>query len=124
MDHQTTNVLVAGVGGQGVILASDIMCEVFMGAGYDVKKSEIHGMAMRGGIVTSHFRFGKKVYSPLIKEGEVDILFAFGPHLFHFLPRAVRIEKLHRLSSLLCIFAQIFLIHHAVVIHDEGHDAR
>ena len=77
MDHQTTNVLVAGVGGQGVILASDIMCEVFMEAGYDVKKSEIHGMAMRGGIVTSHFRFGKKVYSPLIKEGDVDILFAF-----------------------------------------------
>ena len=77
MTDQTTNVLVAGVGGQGVILASDIMSEVFMEAGYDVKKSEIHGMAMRGGIVTSHFRFGKKVYSPLIKEGEVDILFAF-----------------------------------------------
>ena len=77
MDHQTTNVLVAGVGGQGVIPASDIMSEVFMEAGYDVKKSEIHGMAMRGGIVTSHFRFGRKVYSPLIKEGEVDILFAF-----------------------------------------------
>ena len=73
----TTNILVAGVGGQGVILASDIMCEVFMEAGYDVKKSEVHGMAMRGGIVTSHFRFGKKVYSPLIKQGEVDILFAF-----------------------------------------------
>ncbi len=77
MKKGTTNVLVAGVGGQGVILASDIMSEVFMEAGYDVKKSEIHGMAMRGGIVTSHFRFGKKVYSPLIKEGEVDILFAF-----------------------------------------------
>jgi indolepyruvate ferredoxin oxidoreductase beta subunit len=77
MKNQTTNVLVAGVGGQGVILASDIMSEVFMEAGYDVKKSEIHGMAMRGGIVTSHFRFGKKVYSPLIKEGEVDILFSF-----------------------------------------------
>jgi indolepyruvate ferredoxin oxidoreductase beta subunit len=77
MDNHTTNVLVAGVGGQGVILASDIMCDVFMEAGYDVKKSEVHGMAMRGGIVTSHFRFGKKVYSPLIKEGEVDILFAF-----------------------------------------------
>jgi len=73
----TTNILVAGVGGQGVILASDIMSEVFMEAGYDVKKSEVHGMAMRGGIVTSHFRFGEKVYSPLIKEGEVDILFAF-----------------------------------------------
>ncbi len=77
MKNGTTNVLVAGVGGQGVILASDIMSEVFMDAGFDVKKSEIHGMAMRGGIVTSHFRFGKKVYSPLIKEGEVDILFAF-----------------------------------------------
>jgi indolepyruvate ferredoxin oxidoreductase beta subunit len=77
MDQMTTNILVAGVGGQGVILASDIMSEVFMEAGYDVKKSEVHGMAMRGGIVTSHFRFGKKVYSPLIKEGEVDILFAF-----------------------------------------------
>jgi indolepyruvate ferredoxin oxidoreductase beta subunit len=77
MDQMTTNILVAGVGGQGVILASDIMSEVFMEAGYDVKKSEVHGMAMRGGIVTSHFRFGKKVYSPLIKEGEADILFAF-----------------------------------------------
>jgi len=77
MDQMTTNILVAGVGGQGVILASDIMSEVFMEAGYDVKKSEVHGMAMRGGIVTSHFRFGEKVYSPLIKEGEVNILFAF-----------------------------------------------
>ncbi len=77
MEDKTTNVLVAGVGGQGVILASDIMSEVFMEVGYDVKKSEVHGMAMRGGIVTSHFRFGKKVYSPLIKEGDVDILFAF-----------------------------------------------
>lgn len=77
MDQITTNILVAGVGGQGVILASDIMSEVFMEAGYDVKKSEVHGMAMRGGIVSSHFRFGKKVYSPLIKQGEVDILFAF-----------------------------------------------
>jgi indolepyruvate ferredoxin oxidoreductase beta subunit len=77
MDQMTTNILVAGVGGQGVILASDIMAEVFMEAGFDVKKSEVHGMAMRGGIVTSHFRFGKKVYSPLIKEGEVDILFSF-----------------------------------------------
>ncbi len=77
MENRTTNVLLAGVGGQGVILASDIMSEVFMEAGYDVKKSEVHGMAMRGGIVTSHFRFGEKVYSPLIKEGQVDLLFAF-----------------------------------------------
>lgn len=73
----TTNILVVGVGGQGVIMATDIMSEVFMEAGFDVKKSEIHGMAMRGGIVSSHFRFGEKVFSPLIKEGEVDLLFAF-----------------------------------------------
>jgi len=95
MKNTTTNILVAGVGGQGVILASDIMCEVFMEAGYDVKKSEIHGMAMRGGIVTSHFRFGKKVYSPLIKEGEVDILFAFeqleGLHWLNHLNRGAKI---------------------------------
>jgi len=77
MANDVTNILVTGVGGQGVILASDIMSEVFMEAGYDVKKSEVHGMAMRGGIVSSHFRFGKKVYSPLIKQGEVDILFTF-----------------------------------------------
>ncbi len=77
MEQRSANILLAGVGGRGVILASDIMSEVFMEAGFDVKKSEVHGMAMRGGIVTSHFRFGEKVYSPLIKEGEVDILFAF-----------------------------------------------
>jgi Pyruvate:ferredoxin oxidoreductase and related 2-oxoacid:ferredoxin oxidoreductases, gamma subunit len=59
-----TNVLVVGVGGQGVILASDILSEVAMRSGLDVKKSEVHGMAQRGGIVTSHVRFGKKVNSP------------------------------------------------------------
>jgi indolepyruvate ferredoxin oxidoreductase beta subunit len=70
-----TNILVAGVGGQGVILASDIMADVFLEAGFDVKKSEVHGMAQRGGAVSSHVRFGKKVYSPIIKMGEVDYLF-------------------------------------------------
>jgi indolepyruvate ferredoxin oxidoreductase beta subunit len=53
------------------------MTEVFLAAGFDVKKSEVHGMAQRGGSVTSHVRFGKKVYSPIIKQGEVDILFSF-----------------------------------------------
>ncbi len=72
-----TNILMAGVGGQGVILASEIVSEAMMRAGYDVKKSEVHGMAQRGGSVSSHVRFGTKVYSPLIKDGEVDILFSF-----------------------------------------------
>jgi indolepyruvate ferredoxin oxidoreductase beta subunit len=77
MDDAVTNILLSGVGGQGIILASDIMAEVFLEAGFDVKKSEVHGMAQRGGSVTSHVRFGKKVYSPIIKQGDVDILFSF-----------------------------------------------
>jgi len=77
MDDAVTNILISGVGGQGIILASDIMTEVFLEAGFDVKKSEVHGMAQRGGSVTSHVRFGKKVYSPIIKQGDVDILFSF-----------------------------------------------
>ena len=71
------NILMVGVGGQGVILASEIISEVMMRAGYDVKKSEVHGMAQRGGSVSSHVRFGPKVYSPLIKKGDADVLFSF-----------------------------------------------
>jgi len=74
MNNAVTNILVAGVGGQGVILASDVMADTFLEAGYDVKKSEVHGMAQRGGSVSSHVRYGAKVYSPIIKMGEVDYL--------------------------------------------------
>lgn len=74
---QVKNILMVGVGGQGVILASEILSEVMMRAGYDVKKSEVHGMAQRGGSVSTHVRFGTKVYSPLIKKGDADILFSF-----------------------------------------------
>ncbi len=77
MEEKVTNVLLSGVGGQGTILASDILCSVFHEIGYDVKKSEVHGMAQRGGDVTTHFRFGKKVYSPLIKYGDADFLISF-----------------------------------------------
>jgi indolepyruvate ferredoxin oxidoreductase beta subunit len=75
MADTVTNILVAGVGGQGVILASDLMADTFLAAGYGVKKSEVHGMAQRGGAVSSHVRYGKKVYSPIIKMGEADYLF-------------------------------------------------
>lgn len=71
------NVLMSGVGGQGIILASDILSEVMMRAGLDVKKSEIHGMAQRGGSVMSHVRFAARVASPIIPLGECDILLAF-----------------------------------------------
>ena len=77
MDDKVTNILLSGVGGQGAILASNILAHVFVEAGYDVKKSEVHGMAQRGGDVTTHFRYGKKVYSPLIKYGDVHFLLAF-----------------------------------------------
>ena len=71
------SILLAGVGGQGILRASDILCHVMMEAGLDVKKSEVHGMAQRGGCVTSHVRYGKKVYSPIAKLGDVDILVSF-----------------------------------------------
>lgn len=71
------NILLAGVGGQGTLLASEVLAEVMMMAGLDVKKNEIHGMSQRGGSVVSHVRYGEKVYSSIIPEGEVDILFSF-----------------------------------------------
>jgi indolepyruvate ferredoxin oxidoreductase beta subunit len=73
----TTSFLLVGVGGQGTLLASNIVAEVGLRAGYQVKKSEVHGMAQRGGSVSSHVRWGERVHSPLIGEGEVDILVAF-----------------------------------------------
>jgi len=69
--------LLAGVGGQGTILASDVIAGVGIKAGYEAKKAEVHGMAQRGGSVTTHVRWGEKVYSPLSAKGEVDILVAF-----------------------------------------------
>ncbi|MEN6488682.1 MAG: 2-oxoacid:acceptor oxidoreductase family protein, partial [Smithella sp.] len=75
--NDVKSILLAGVGGQGVLRASDIMCMAVMEAGLDVKKSEVHGMAQRGGCVTSHVRYGKKVYSPLAKLGGIDVLVAF-----------------------------------------------
>ncbi|MDR1916653.1 MAG: indolepyruvate oxidoreductase subunit beta [Synergistaceae bacterium] len=74
---ETKSVLLVGVGGQGTILASRILSDGLMRAGYDVKMSEIHGMSQRGGSVTTHVKFGSKVYSPIINEREADILVSF-----------------------------------------------
>lgn len=71
------NVLMAGVGGYGVIMASDGMAEIGMNNGYDVKKSDTLGMAQRGGSVVSHVRWGRQVFSPMIKKGGVDFLLGF-----------------------------------------------
>ena len=73
----TKSVLLVGVGGQGTILVSKLLTAGLVKAGFDVKMSEIHGMSQRGGSVSTHVRYGEKVYSPVIEEGEADLLISF-----------------------------------------------
>lgn len=73
---ETTNIVLAGVGGQGILLASRLICEAALAEGYDVKANEVHGMAQRGGSVIGQIRFGKKVYSPLVKLHSANFLLA------------------------------------------------
>jgi indolepyruvate ferredoxin oxidoreductase beta subunit len=99
------DLLVTGAGGQGVILASDIISETAMVTGYDVKKTDTLGMAQRGGSVISHVRIGPKVYSPLIKKGEVDLLLALekleAARWSHYLrPGGIAIVNNHALPPL------------------------
>ncbi|MCW8827389.1 MAG: indolepyruvate oxidoreductase subunit beta [Gammaproteobacteria bacterium] len=77
--NDVTNILVVGIGGQGVMTAAEVLSQTALSQGYDVKKTEVAGMAQRGGVVTSHIRFGEKVLSPAIPEGEADILVGFEP---------------------------------------------
>jgi indolepyruvate ferredoxin oxidoreductase, beta subunit len=72
--NKVTNIVVAGLGGQGVLKGTDILADVALRAGYDVKKSEIKGMSQRGGSVTGDVRFGKHVFSPMVPAGEADFL--------------------------------------------------
>ncbi|MFZ0530293.1 MAG: indolepyruvate oxidoreductase subunit beta [Propionicimonas sp.] len=76
---EVTNVLMVGVGGQGIVLAGDLLAEAAAIAGWDVKKSEIHGMSRRGGPVFSHVRFGERVHSAVIPEGAADVILAMEP---------------------------------------------
>ncbi len=79
MSSRVVNVVFAGLGGQGVIKASDILADAAFRAGLDVKKAEVHGMSQRGGSVTSDVRFGEKVLSPMIPPGEADYLVVLAP---------------------------------------------
>ena len=72
--EKITNIIAAGLGGQGVLKITDILADVIFSAGLDVKKSEVHGMSQRGGSVSSEVRFGSKVNSPMVPAGEGDIL--------------------------------------------------
>jgi len=77
MYSKTKNILIVGVGGQGTLLTSRIIAQVAVQMGYDVKVSEVHGMSQRGGSVVSQVRYGEKIYSPIIKKGDADIILAF-----------------------------------------------
>jgi indolepyruvate ferredoxin oxidoreductase beta subunit len=79
MAEKVTNVVVAGLGGQGVLKASDILADAARRAGLDVKKAEVHGMSQRGGSVTSDVRFGERVLSPMVPPGEADFLVVMAP---------------------------------------------
>ncbi|MBQ4612298.1 MAG: indolepyruvate oxidoreductase subunit beta [Clostridia bacterium] len=74
---KTTSVMIVGVGGQGSLLASKLLGRLLMDEGYDVKVSEVHGMSQRGGSVVTYVRFGDKVYSPIVTEGEADVIISF-----------------------------------------------
>ncbi len=78
-NNTITNVVIAGLGGQGVIRAANILAETAFRSGLDVKQGEIHGMSQRGGSVTSDVRFGKKVYSPMVPTGEADFVLVLHP---------------------------------------------
>ncbi len=77
MSEKTRNIMIVGVGGQGTLLTSRILGGIMTGAGYDVKLSEVHGMAQRGGSVVTFVRYGEKVHEPIVEEGQADVLIAF-----------------------------------------------
>ena len=77
MDMKTTSVMIVGVGGQGSLLASKLLGRLLVDEGYDVKVSEVHGMSQRGGSVVTYVRFGQKVYSPIVTDGEADLIISF-----------------------------------------------
>ncbi len=101
----TVSVLLVGVGGQGIISAAQVLAEAALDAGYDVKTSEVHGMAQRGGSVQSMVRWGEEVFSPLIPEGEAHYLLAFEMleglrHVRFLVPEGVMILNRVRIDPL------------------------
>lgn len=74
---KTQNIMIVGVGGQGTLLASKLLGRLLLGRGYDVKVSEVHGMSQRGGSVVTYVRYGEKVFSPIIDQGEADLILSF-----------------------------------------------
>ena len=100
-----TDFILVGVGGQGIILAGDVLAEVGAALGYDVKKADVHGMSQRGGSVTSHVRWGPKVYSPVLPKGGAGYMLAFevmegARHLEYLAPGGAAIVNAQRIAPL------------------------
>lgn len=105
MDNKTKNIMIVGVGGQGTLLTSRILGGITMDAGYDVKLSEVHGMAQRGGSVVTFVRYGEKVAEPIVEEGQADVLIAFemleALRYTHFLKKdGVIVVNAHRIDPI------------------------
>ncbi len=103
MSDNGKNILICGVGGQGILLASEITAYALIKAGFDVKKSEVHGMAQRGGSVVAHLKYGDKVYSPIIEPGKADIEVAF-----EMLESARYLPYLHKKSRVIVNTQKIY----------------
>jgi indolepyruvate ferredoxin oxidoreductase, beta subunit len=111
-NRTVVNIVMSGVGGQGVLVASDVLVAVAMLAGLDSKKSEVHGMAQRGGSVVSQIRYGEKIYSPLIEHGCADIILAFEKleavrYLDFLKPGGIIIINNQQITPLTVFFADI-----------------
>ena len=99
------SILISGVGGQGVLMAGGVIAQAALLSGLDVKQSDIHGMAQRGGSVTSHIRFGEEVFSPTISAGGCDLIVGFEPleaaRALHYLkPDGIVVSNTHRIITL------------------------
>ena len=105
MANSTKNIMIVGVGGQGTLLTSRILGGITVDAGYDVKLSEVHGMAQRGGSVVTFVRYGEKVAEPIVEEGQADLLIAFetleAKRYAHFLKKdGVLVVNEHRIDPI------------------------
>ena len=91
---KTTNIMIVGVGGQGSLLASKLLGNLLVAEGYDVKISEVHGMSQRGGSVVTYVRYGERVASPIIEEGEADFIISFEKlEAARYAPALLRAER-------------------------------
>jgi len=108
---RTTSIMLAGVGGQGTILASRVLAQLLLNEGHDVKMSEVHGMAQRGGSVTTHVRYGKDVDAPTIAPGQADFMLVFetmeAARVAHYLkPGGTIVANMRKISSLPILIAK------------------